>query len=147
MQEDRMPRLQLTPRHAYPFSTGLAVRVTDLNYGGHLGNDRILALLQEARVAFLAVHGWSEIDCAGSALIMTDAAVQYRGEAFAGDQLDIEVAMGEAARTGFRFFYRITRHGDDALIAVAETGMASFDYERRRVVALPEPLRRLCEEN
>jgi acyl-CoA thioesterase FadM len=78
---------------------------------------------------------------------MTDAAVQYRGEAFAGDQLLIEVAMGEAARTGFRFFYRITRHGDDALIAVAETGMAAFDYQRRRVVALPEPLRRLCEEN
>lgn len=142
-----MPRLQLTPRSAYPFSTGLAVRVTDLNYGGHLGNDRILALLQEARVAFLADHGWSEIDCAGTGLIMTDAAIQYRGEAFAGDRLEIEVAMAEAARTGFRFFYRITRCGDEALIAVAETGMACFDYRRRRVVALPDEVRRLCEEN
>jgi acyl-CoA thioester hydrolase len=142
-----MPRLQLTPRSAYPFCTGLAVRVTDLNYGGHLGNDRILALLQEARVAFLAGHGWSEIDCAGTGLIMTDAAIQYRGEAFAGDELAIEVAMAEAARTGFRFFYRITRRGDEALIAVAETGMACFDYERRRVTALPDEVRRLCEEN
>jgi acyl-CoA thioesterase FadM len=142
-----MPRLQLTPCSAYPFCTGLAVRVTDLNYGGHLGNDRILALLQEARVAFLAEHGWSEKDCAGTGLIMTDAVVQYRGEAFAGDHLLIEVALGEAARTGFRFFYRITRRGDQALIAVAETGMACFDYERRRVVALPETVRRLCEEN
>ena len=142
-----MPRLQLTPRSGYPFSTGLSVRVTDLNYGGHLGNDRILALLQEARVAFLAEHGWSEIDCAGTGLIMTDAAVQYRGEAFAGDHLLIEVAMAEAARTGFRFFYRITRCGDEALIAVAETGMACFDYQRRRVAALPDAVRRLCEEN
>ena len=141
-----MPRLQLSPRSAYPFSTGLVVRVTDLNYGGHLGNDRILALLQEARVAFLSEHGWSEIDCAGTGLIMTDAAVQYRGEAFAGDRLEIEVAVAEAARTGFRFFYRITRHGDQALIAVAETGMACFDYRRRRVVPLPEVVRRLCEE-
>jgi acyl-CoA thioesterase FadM len=142
-----MPRLQLTPRSAYPFCTGLVVRVTDLNYGGHLGNDRILALLQEARVAFLAEHGWSEIDCAGKGLIMTDAAIQYRGEAFAGDRLQIEVAVAEAARTGFRFFYRITRHGDQALIAVAETGMACFDYRRRRVAALPDEVRRLCEEN
>ena len=142
-----MPRLQLTPRSSYPFSTGLAVRVTDLNYGGHLGNDRILALLQEARVAFLAEHGWSEIDCAGTGLIMTDAAVQYRGEAFAGDQLDIEVAMAEAARTGFRFFYRITRRSDQALIALAETGMACFDYASRRVAALPEAVREICEEN
>jgi acyl-CoA thioesterase FadM len=142
-----MPRLQLTPRSAYPFRTGLVVRVTDLNYGGHLGNDRLLALIQEARVAWLASHGWSEHDCAGTGLIMTDAAVQYRGEAFAGDQLLIEVAAGEAARTGFRIFYRITRRGDDALIAVAETGMACFDYQRRRVVQLPEVVQNLCEEN
>jgi acyl-CoA thioester hydrolase len=142
-----MPRLQLTPCSAYPFRTRLAVRITDLNYGGHLGNDRVLALLHEARVACLASHGWSEMDCAGTGLIMTDAAVQFRGEAFAGDQLEIEVAWGEAARTGFRFFYRIIRCGDQALIAVAETGMACFDYARRRVVALPAAVQRLCEEN
>ncbi|MEZ4388219.1 MAG: thioesterase family protein [Candidatus Krumholzibacteriia bacterium] len=142
-----MPRLQLTPRSGYPFCTGLAVRVTDLNYGGHLGNDRLLALLQEARVAFLADHGWSELDCAGAGLIMTDAAVQYRGEAFAGDRLDIEVALGDATRTGFRIFYRMTRRGDGAIIAVAETGMACFDYQRRRVAPLPGPVRALCEED
>jgi len=142
-----MPRLQLTPCSVYPFRTRLAVRITDLNYGGHLGNDRVLALLHEARVACLAAHGYSEMDCAGTGLIMTDAAVQFRGEAFAGDQLDIEVAWGEAARTGFRFFYRITRSGDQTLIAVAETGMACFDYARRRVVALPDAVRRLCKED
>ncbi len=142
-----MPRLQLTPFSAYPFRTRLSVRITDLNYGGHLGNDRVLALLHEARVACLATHGYSEMDCAGAGLIMTDAAVQFRGEAFAGDQLEIEVAMGEAARTGFRFFYRITRCGDRTLIAVAETGMASFDYARRRVCALPAAVRKLCEED
>jgi len=141
-----MPRLQLTPCSAYPFSTGLVVRVTDLNYGGHLGNDRVLALLHEARVRYLAEHGWSEIDCAGTGLIMTDAAVQYRGEAFAGDHLDIEVAMAEAARTGFRFYYRITRRSDQALIAVAETGMACFDYDSRKVARLPDAVRRICKE-
>ena len=142
-----MPRLQLTPRKVYPFTIRLTVRITDLNYGGHLGNDRVLALLHEARVAFLASHGWSEMDCAGRSLIMTDAVVQYRGEAFAGDRLEIEVAVGEAARTGFRFFYRITRRGDQALIAVAETGMAMFDYARRRVCPLPDTVRALCEED
>jgi acyl-CoA thioesterase FadM len=142
-----MPRLQLAPCSHYPFCTGLVVRVTDLNYGGHLGNDRLLALLQEARVAFLADHGWSELDCAGAGLIMTDAAIQYRGEAFAGDLLDIEVAPGDATRTGFRIFYRLTRRGDAAIIAVAETGMACYDYARRRVVPLPGAVRSLCEED
>lgn len=142
-----MPRLQLTPRSGYTFSIDLVVRVTDVNYGGHLGNDRVLALMHEARVAFLAEHGWSELDCAGTGLIMTDAAVQYRGEAFAGDHLRIEVAMAEAAHSGFRFFYRMTRRGDQALVAVAETGMASFDYGRRRLAPLPDAVRQHCEEN
>lgn len=142
-----MPRLQLTPRSAYHFSTDLVVRVTDVNYGGHLGNDRLLALMHEARVRYLAEHGYSEMDCAGTGLIMTDVAIQYRAEAFAGDVLCCEVQPAEPARTGFRFFYRMTRRGDEALIAVAETGMACFDYERRRVVSLPEAMQKLCEED
>ncbi|MBD3219757.1 esterase [bacterium] len=142
-----MPRLQLTPLSAYHFSTDLVVRVTDVNYGGHLGNDRLLALLHEARVAYLAEHGWSEMDCAGTGLIMTDAAIQYRAEAFAGDVLRIEVAPAEPARTGFRFFYRVTRQGDEALIALGETGMACFDYARRRVAPLPGAVMALCEED
>ena len=132
-----MPRLQLTPLSVYPFCTGLAVRVTDLNYGGHLGNDRILALLQEARVRYLADNGWSEFDCAGTGLIMTDAAIQYRGEAFAGDQLLFEVSAGEIARTGFRLFFRVTRPADSADIALVENGMITFDYESRRIRPLP----------
>lgn len=142
-----MPRLQLTPRSVYPFSISLTVRVTDLNYGGHLGNDRLLALIHEARVSYLARQGWTEFDCAGVGLIMTDAAIQYRREAFAGDQLEFEVGPADASRTGFRFYYRITRHDDQAIVAVAETGMACFDYERRRVAPLPEDVRRLCEED
>ena len=49
-----MPRLELKAREPYPFSCEMVVRTTDLNYGGHLGNDRLLSLVHEARVAFLA---------------------------------------------------------------------------------------------
>ena len=52
-----MARLQLDPLPRYTFQVEMAVRVTDLNYGGHLGNDRLLSLVHEARVAFLAEHG------------------------------------------------------------------------------------------
>ena len=139
-----MPRLKLEARLVYPFAVEMAVRTTDLNYGGHLGNDRLLSLVHEARVAFLANHQWSELDCTGVSLILGDTAVVYRAEAFAAEVLRFEVAAGEASRSGFRLFYRITRPTDSQLIALVENGMVCFDYETRRVVVLPEAIRSLC---
>jgi acyl-CoA thioester hydrolase len=140
-----MPRVQLEPRARYPFAWEITVRTTDLNYGGHLGNDRVLSLVHEARVAFLASHGWTELDCGGASLIMADAALVYRAEAFAGDVLRIDVAACEPGRTGFRLAYRLTRVADGAVIALAETGLVAFDYERRRVARLPEAVRAVSE--
>ncbi|MGB2907725.1 MAG: thioesterase family protein [Candidatus Aminicenantaceae bacterium] len=139
-----MPRIRLKPAPDYAFQIELSIRVTDLNYGGHLGNDRLLSLIHEARVAFLAEHGLSELDCGGVSLTMGDAALVYQGEAYAGDVLRFEVAAGEASRSGFRIFYRITRPSDDSPIALAETGMVCFDYRARRICLLPEAVRRIC---
>ena len=139
-----MPRLDLQPREPYPFACELAVRTTDLNYGGHLGNDRLLSLAHEARVAFLAAHGWTELDCGGAALIMGDAAIVYRAEAFAGDVLRFEVAAVEPARLGFRLAMRVSRPADGAEVALLETGLVCFDYGRRRPVALPDAVRAAC---
>jgi len=139
-----MARLQLQPLARYDFRMEITVRTTDLNYGGHLGNDRLLSLVHEARVAFLAVHGWTELDCGGVSLILGDTAVVYQGEAFAGDRLLFEVAAGEPGRAGFRLFYRVTRPGDAAAIALVENGMVCFDYENRHIVRLPDEIRFVC---
>jgi acyl-CoA thioesterase FadM len=141
-----MPRLDRKSREPYPFSCEIVVRTTDRNYGGHLGNDRLLSLVQEARVAFLAAHGWNELDCGGAGLIMADAALVYRAEAFAGDVLRFEVAAVEPSRVGFRLAMRATRAADGDEVALVETGMVCFDYARRRPVALPEAVRAACRQ-
>ena len=48
-----MARIKLDLPERFPFSTELRVRITDVNYGGHMGNDSLLGLLHEARVRFL----------------------------------------------------------------------------------------------
>lgn len=136
-----MPRVQLKPLDQYPFSVELAVRTTDINYRGHLGNDRLLSLIQEARVAFLQKFGFSEGDCGGTALILADTAILYLGEAFAGDVLRFEVGAGEATRCGFRLFFRITQAGSGKSIALVENGMVCFDYDTRHTEALPEAVK------
>jgi len=139
-----MPRIRLKPLKTYPFSFEIPVRTTDLNYGGHLGNDKMLSLIHEARVAFLASHGFTEKDCGGISLIMGDTAIVYQGEAFANDMLCFEVAASEPSRSGFRLFYRITRFPGNDPIALAENGMVCYDYESRRISLLPESVRAVC---
>ncbi len=145
-----MPKVQLQALDRYSFETEIAVRTTDLNYGGHLGNDRLLSLIHEARVAFLASFGFSELDCGGISLIMADTAVVYLGEAFAGDVLKFEVAAGERARCGFRLFYRVTRisgntgSGEKSPIALVENGMVGFDYRERSIRPLPVEVAEMC---
>lgn len=139
-----MPRIKLKPLSSYPFFTDIVVRTTDLNYGGHLGNDRLISLVHEARVAFLAEHGFSEVDCGGVSLILGDTIVVYKGEAFAGDVLRFEVAASEPSRCGFRLFYCVTRLSDGKAIALVENGMVCFDYEARKRRPLPVEVRSLC---
>ena len=133
-----MPRIKLKPVENYPFSTEIKVRITDLNYGGHLGNDSLLSMIHEARVIFLASFGFSEKNCGGVSLIIADTAVVYKNEAFAGDVLRFEVGAGEQTRCGFRLFFRVTRPKDDTPIALVENGMVCFDYQTRSTKHLPE---------
>ena len=139
-----MPRIKLKPLKFYSFNLELKVRVTDLNYGGHLGNDRLMSLVHEARVAFLDSHGFSEMDCGGVSLIMADAAICFQGEAYAGDELKIEVAAGEPTRSGFRLFQRVTHPSDARPIALVETGMVCYDYQRGKIRPLPNAVRAIC---
>lgn len=133
-----MPYVNLRALPLYPFRTEMPVRTSDLNYAGHLANDRLLALVQEARVAFLSSHGMKEVDPANVSFIIADAALVYFAEAFAGEVLRFEVAAGEPRSKGFRLFFRVTRPTDGTLIALVENGIVCYDYGRREAVPLPE---------
>lgn len=131
-----MARVKVTLPNVFPFSTTVSVRISDINYGGHMGNDALLSMLHEARVQFLLHHQYSELNLAGKSLIMADVAIEYKGEGFRGDVLTIEVATHDFSKYGFDFVYRVTSQ-EPKLIALAKTGMLCFDYSTRKVVSLP----------
>jgi acyl-CoA thioester hydrolase len=121
-----MAKITLTIPHTLPFSTTMAVRIGDVNYGGHLGNDAVLSMVHEARVRFLASMGYTEHDIEGVSIIMSDAAVVYRGEAHYADELEIGVGAGEFSGSGFDLLYRISRQADGKEIALVKTGIVFF---------------------
>ena len=132
-----MTRIKLEfPGHPI-FITEMLVRITDINYGGHLGNDAVLSLVHEARIRFLNSLGYSEMDIEGKSLIMSDAAVVYKSEGFYGEQLQIEVGVNDFSGVGFDVFYRIIHTKTQKEIALVKTGMVFFDYRVKKPVQVP----------
>ncbi len=133
-----MARVKLEMPSVYLFKTELTVRITDISYGGHMGNANVLALMHEARVRFLKSFGYSEINVEGLGTIMLDSVVIYKAQAFAGDVLQIEVTAGDFSRLGCDIFYRITKKEGGAEVVLAKTGVAVFDYANQKRVSPPE---------
>ncbi|GAB3829498.1 thioesterase family protein [Hymenobacter jeollabukensis] len=135
-----MARIKLVLPQSFSVTVELPVRITDLNYGNHLGNDALVSLLHEARVQFLRHMQLAELDPAtGQGLIIADLAVEYRGEGFYGDVLRVQMAATELHKYGFDVVYQVqTTAGRD--IARAKTGMLCFDYTTRKLRSLPADL-------
>ena len=121
----------------FVFRTELEVRISEVNYGRHMGNDALLGLLHEARLRFLAHMGFSEEDIGGAGLLMGDAVVQYKAVAFRGDRLAVEVGIDALERRTFDVAYRVVRAGDGAVVALAKTGRVAFDYAKNRLAEVP----------
>lgn len=132
-----MARVKLELPEIFSFSTEITVRITDLNYGGHLGNADTLVLIHEARVRFLKSLGYSEVNVEGYGTIMLDSVIVYKAQAFAGDVLVVEVAAADFSRLGCDIFYRLTNKETGAVVAIAKTGVAVFDYENQKRVSPP----------
>lgn len=130
-------RIELTLPAHLPFLTEIDVRVTDMNYGAHLGNDAMLSLIHEARWRFFRHHGMSEADAGGARLVLADVAIVYRAESFAGDRLRFSVGFGDLARVAADLCYRAVRVADERVIAEAKTGLVFLDPTTRRPIAVP----------
>ena len=124
------------------FSTIIPVRITDLNYGGHVGNDRILGLVHEARMQFLQSHGYSEMNAGGCGLIMRDAVLDFRKELFYADAISIELAADPPGKFGFDLYYQLSRYQADKkeIAALVKTGMITYSYALKKIVPMPDAL-------
>ena len=124
-----MPRIKLELPEQFSFHTTIPIRITDINYGGHAGNDSMLSIIHEARIQFLQQQGYDEKNFAGIGLIMSDVAIEFKKELFYGDVVEIAVTATAFERVSFDIFYKLDtlRNGKNITVAVAKTGMVCFD--------------------
>ncbi|HET8861199.1 thioesterase family protein [Marivirga sp.] len=133
-----MSRIKIDEPDNYLFKAKITTRITDLNYGGHVGNDRIFSFMHDARVQFIKSLGYKdEMDFDGLGNIQTDAAITYKAEVFAFEDLTIEVGLKDFNKYGCDFIYRFNK-SDGTLAALGKTGIIFFDYEKRKIAQMPK---------
>lgn len=138
-----MARIKLQVPGQFHFTCTIPLRITDMNYGGHMGNDALLSILHEARIQFLKHYGYNEMDMEGVGLIMADAAIQYKSEAFAGETLHIEMTAYDFSLASFDLFYLVRCEADRRIVALAKTQMVVYDYDQKKMKDVPEKFRQL----
>ncbi|MDB5190792.1 MAG: hypothetical protein JWQ96_355 [Segetibacter sp.] len=144
-----MERIKVHLPESFNFSTVVSIRITDLNYGGHVGNDSFLSLIHEARQQFLKHHGYGELDFAGIGLIMADSAIEYKRELNHQDQVKISVTATAFDKLGFDIYYlmEVITPAGLQLAGKVKTGMLCFDYTLKKKVAVPlEAIQKLSGE-
>ncbi|RLA21479.1 MAG: thioesterase [Gammaproteobacteria bacterium] len=133
-----MARIKIAYPETTLFTHDLSVRVTDLNFADHLAHDSVISLLHEARAQFFVANKMSELDVEGAGIIMADIAVNYRGEAFFGQMLTVEISLGDFSDKGCDIFYRVTCKESDSTVAIAKTGIVFMNYQTRKLVSVPK---------
>ena len=135
-----MERIKLNIPEQFNFSTTIKIRITDLNYGGHVGNDSFLSLIHEARQQFLYSFGYSELKIENVSLIMADAQIEFKKELNYGDDVKVSVAASGFDKFGFDLFYKLEIIDEQKFILAgkAKTGMLCYDYTNKKLMSVPE---------
>jgi len=128
-----MSRVVIDLPATFPFATELDVRIQHINRGNHVGNDSLIAFLNEARLRYMPEqintlrdsHIW---------MINGDLAVIYKSEAFYGDVLKVEVVATGFHKVGFDLFFRVTEKKSAREVAHAKMAMLLFDSTSRKLI-------------
>ena len=139
-----MARVKLDLPVQLDFAVDLDIRISDINYGNHLGNDRMVTLLHEARLRYLHHHGLTELDIDGLGLMVTDIVVTFSAESFLGDVLTFSVGVTDFNKYGCDIVYRVENREQGRKVAEAKTGVVFYDYTARKIARVPAVFLERC---
>ena len=134
-----MGRIKVEIPDIFLDTISIPIRIGDINYGNHLGNDSLVSLIHESRAQWLSKESYSELDIEGSSIIMSELIVNYLSESFYGDILQVRLFLGEISAVGFELFYQVFAKRQDHEIEIArvKTGLVFYNYALKKIASIP----------
>jgi acyl-CoA thioester hydrolase len=141
-----MSRIKIDLPEKFIFSTAIPIRLSDINGAKHLGHDRVLPIMERARVQLLDSLGLAGDVMGGAAFIVVDAGIIYKKQGFYGMTLKVEVAVTDFTNKGCDIVFLMSNAATGEEIVRGKTGVLFFDYGKQKVVEVPEVFRKKVAE-
>ena len=126
------------------YKINIPVRISDINYGGHLGHAELTKITHQARLKMLKHFSLSETDIEGAGIIVRKMETSYKREAFFDDILSLHIRISEVTKSTCVFEYQITKDHETPVATVHETIMF-MNYSTRKPVRVPSQIHDLYE--
>lgn len=135
-----MTQIKIELPNSFNYSIEYNIRLTEVNVGGHLGNDSLIGLMNDAYMKYLETKGFKYSIIDNYSLINTNLVINYLSEVFFDHNILIELCADNYTDAGFDFIYRITNKNTNKIAAVAKAYMLVYDYINKKKVKIPEKL-------
>jgi acyl-CoA thioester hydrolase len=111
----------------------LRVRYAETDAGRVAHHSSYAAWLEEARTEWMRSRGnsYHSIEAAGCFLMVTEMRCRYLSPVRYDDELEIAVRVTDRKRASLELEYELRRVGEDSLVALATTRLASTDSSGR----------------
>lgn len=133
-----MARVKLVEQEEYRFHYPVRIEPRHLSIGNHLHSNNLIILASAARADVFHSMGLTEVDLGDgvTGIVIADIVVSYKAEAFLHDEIVIDTHFGAFTSRSFTVFQRIRK--SDKVLAIAETGLVTFNYRSRKIARIPE---------
>ena len=131
----------------FPFSTIMPVRITDINYGMHLGHIATAGIFHNARVLFMTTNGFEDMNIDGVGLILLNSQYSFKSEATFNTNLLVNVAVDNISKLKFNFIYQALNHNTGVVISEGREEFSCFDYTKRKITRIPARFLEFCKMN
>lgn len=108
----------------------------DINEVNHMGNERVLVFVNAIKEGF-----FSELNLIPNSpsegIIFANHTINYKSEGFLGDEITCNVGVNNLTECSFDLISHFVKN-DYKTLAVVRTGIVYYNYETRKIKALPE---------
>ena len=133
------------PTHAeYTVVHEMVPRFRDTDAMGHINNAVYITYLEVARQVY-----WSRLDKHADyrrvPFILANVVCDFRSEALVNEVLMLGIRLDWIGTKSFAFVYEIWEKTSGRTVIEASTVQVCYDYEAKRTLVMPEPLRQALE--
>lgn len=128
------------------FSIKYKIKDEDINYGGHVGNERALLFFQMVRINFFESLGLSELNIGDNiGVIQRNSFVEYNKELFLDDEITIQITDIQLEKNKFNIYYEVYNQ-ENKLAINGSTLLLPFSYAEKKLKRVPSIFKEKVEE-